>query len=118
MKWLLLTPTLLLTSCIEIKLSQPEQNPQLTKCYSLVNLNNAAAPSPFLLNECTGESWLLLRSSDELNVGELEPSYSWGWYKIYISQAENTLAAVRDPLAKKVLPTPEEREELENPGLQ
>jgi hypothetical protein len=90
MKYLyLLVWLFVLTGCIEQKIETPPLPP---KCFNIVELKSNVSPSPILIDKCTGETWTILRESDELSKGQTAASYTYKWFRIERYAVENSVA--------------------------
>ena len=53
------------------------------QCFEIAQVEpNPTFPPQYLLNKCTGESWILLKSRVEPEGKDEKESYSWGWHPV------------------------------------
>jgi hypothetical protein len=90
-RWLPLLALPLLTACPWDKKKEAEV-PQVP-CHEIINPGRYMPPSsPILLDKCTGETWMMLRSDLPLEKGERTPGRTWKWYLIPKGYGENASA--------------------------
>lgn len=63
-----------------------------TMCYDIIPINDGPPRSPLLVNKCTSETWMLLRTVFPKGPGETTPGYKYGWHRIEVWSSENSVA--------------------------
>lgn len=95
MKFIIIISAVLLSGCIEVTPKENSQTKALlqqTTCFDIIDSIGGQPEQAILINKCTGETWITLKSAFPLEEDEITPSFTYKWYRIHRYEKENSVA--------------------------
>lgn len=89
---LLILLMLAVSACIPEETAEKNDSLKIA-CFDIVQVKGVAPNSPLLIDKCTGETWMILRSNAPLQKGQKKPDFYYGWYRVERYAAENSVVA-------------------------
>lgn len=89
MRWGLILLPLLLAGCLDDELKTAGSQ---SHCYDIVPIADGPPGSPLLINKCSGETWMLLRTVHPKEKDEKIASYTYRWHLVASFGDENVIA--------------------------
>jgi hypothetical protein len=81
---------LALAGCDQAPKQETNVIPAPNMCFE-ISSNNPATVGPILLDKCTGNTWVLLRSRVFDDQGKPSKDFEWAWFKVDRTDITNTV---------------------------